>query len=71
MKKEKRLTGVIDFGGDVGKVYDEDIYQFILKHSNVFQRMNSRKVLEMYDVAFAMLTGSIPTPEGKFNLLRK
>lgn len=66
----KKLTGYADFGGTVGRIYDEDVYQFIREHSNFLQRLNPRKLLDMYNIAFCMLSGSIATPEGKFNLLK-
>lgn len=52
-------------------VYDKDIYAFIKKHSTFLDRLNPKKMIDMYNLAFAMLSGSIQIPtEKKWHLLK-
>ena len=53
-------------------VYDKDVYEFIKKHSTLLERLNPKKMIDMYTLAFGMLSGSIEIPKvkGKWRLLK-
>lgn len=56
------LTNYADFP-DV-RVTDEAVYQFVVKHSRLIDRMNHRKMVEMTFYAFSILSGSLEKPRG-------
>ena len=52
-------------------VYDKDVYAFIKKHSTIIDRLNPKKMIDMYNIAFDMLSGSVSMPkEKKWHLLK-
>lgn len=68
----RKLDGWADFHeGPIKIVLDEDVYQYIRKHTTVFQRMNPRNMVAAYIVAFLILSGSADEPKGKFNLVKE
>ena len=65
-----KLEGYAKFDDEL-VVYDKDVYEFIKKHSTLLERLNPKKMIDMYTLAFAMLSGSIEKPkEGKWRLLK-
>ena len=61
MAKRFRLTGWAKFPGGL-IVRDEDVYQLIIKHSRLIDRLNPRKWVEMTFWAFDILSKSVETP---------
>lgn len=59
----KKLKGWAKFSDRV--VYDEQVWQFVKKHSRLIDRMSGRKMVEMAFLAFSMLSGSVEIPKGK------
>ena len=59
----KKLEGYRRYPG-VGTIYDEDVYQFIRKHSRLIDRLNPRKMLEMTEWAYAELSGGVEHAKG-------
>ena len=41
-----QMDGYIDYP-DVGRIYDEDVYQLIKSHSRLIDRLNPSKMVEM------------------------
>lgn len=62
----KKLTGYRRYP-DGQTVYDEDVYQFIYKHSRLIDRLNPRKMVEMTEWAHAELGGSVDTANRESN----
>lgn len=58
-----KLTGYADFKDR--RVYDEDIYRHMVKHSNFLDRLNPKKVIEMAIISFDILNGSLEEPKEK------
>lgn len=60
----KKLKGYRDFGN--GRiVYDEDCYQLILKHSRLIDRLDPRKLINMYEIAHGILDGDLGIPKNR------
>ena len=59
-----KLTGCATFKNGL-VVRDEDVYKLIKQHSNLIDRLDGRKMVEMTFNAFGMLNGSIQLPKGK------
>lgn len=62
----KKLTGYRRYP-DGPTVYDEDVYQFIRKHSRLVDRMNPRKMVEMTEWAHAELGEDYSSKDDKSN----
>lgn len=60
MFKKHKLNGYATFSDRI--VYDEDIYQYVRKHSRLVDRLNGRKMIEMAIMAFDILNGSLIAP---------
>ena len=56
-----KLSGWADFGDGL-IVTDEDVYQYVKKHSRLIDRLNHRKMVEMTFWAFDILSKSVEEP---------
>lgn len=68
-----KLTHYATFTEDDGtqfRVYDEDVYQHVKKHSTIFDRLNPRKMLEMSFLSFMVLSKSCDEPKGNYMYFR-
>ena len=61
----KKLTGYRRYRDSGKTVYDEDVYQLIKKHSRLIDRLNPRKMIEMFETASAMMDDAVLEPEQK------
>ncbi len=57
----RKLEGYRDYR-DGRIIYDEDVYQYIKKHSRFIDRLNPRKMIEMYELASAILNENVEEP---------
>lgn len=58
------LTNYADFKNPDIRVTDEAVYQFVVKHSRLIDRINHRKMVEMTFYAFSILSGDLEIPKG-------
>ena len=56
----KKLTGYRKTGDKI--VYDEDVYQYIKKHSRFIDRLNGRKMMHMSEIAYAIFDEAVLEP---------
>lgn len=64
LRRIKELEGTRDYGeGRIIK--DEDVYKFILTHSTFWDRLDPRKLIEMWELAYGIFDGSLEMPKNK------
>jgi len=49
----------------IGKIYDEDVYQHVKRHSRLIDRINPRKMVLMTFYSFDFLNHSLDEPKNK------
>ena len=60
--KEMQFGGYIDYPG-VGIIKDKDVYQCLVKHSRLIDRLDGRKMVEMTLLAQNVLMGLFNTKD--------
>lgn len=63
-----KLTGYAKFPDRI--VTDEQVAQYVIKHSLLIDRLNPRKMVEMATIAFGILCGSVAPPREPFIFYR-
>jgi len=61
-KKKFRMDGYIDYPGK-GRITDEMVYDTVIKHSRLIDRLNPRKWVEMTLYGQCVLMGVVDVPE--------
>lgn len=62
----RKLKGFADFGGEIGIVRDEDIWQMILGHSSFIDRLSGRKMVQMTIWSQVILQSKKDSPARRF-----
>lgn len=73
-KKSKReewwKTSYSDFGGDVGKIYDYRVGDYVKEHMTFFDRFNMRKVAAATLYAHSILSKCVEAPDGNWKFYK-